>query len=98
VITGSRTRRPVAALLTAAFVGAVCQLVVPPPPAEAAMTTPFAIRFQANTNGDILIRGNTLLSCATAATNCAAARAGTSNATGLNNNDYTMGFVDVDSD
>ncbi|WP_129338621.1 Ig-like domain-containing protein [Cellulomonas endophytica] len=52
--------------------------------------------FSANTNGDVLLLGNTLMTCQDAAANCAAARAGT--AAALNNNSYASQFVDVDAD
>ncbi|MGH8494279.1 MAG: beta strand repeat-containing protein [Moraxellaceae bacterium] len=55
----------------------------------------FSQRFSANTEGDLVLVGNTLLSCPTAATNCAAARAGGA----YDNNDFNpMAYVDIDSD
>ena len=79
--------------LTLAFLATLTGAVVALP-ASASITSPFAKRFSANTTGDILLRGNTLLTCPTAAANCVNARAGTG-AT-LNNNNFTMGFVDID--
>ena len=47
--------------------------------AEAAITTPFTVRFDVNTNGSILLRGNSNLTCPslTVIPNCANARNGT---------------------
>jgi uncharacterized repeat protein (TIGR01451 family) len=60
-----------------------------------AQTRAFGIAYQTNAPGDILIVGNTLLSCTTATGTCANARTG-AGTTVLNNNDYTMANVDVD--
>jgi uncharacterized repeat protein (TIGR01451 family) len=57
---------------------------------------PFSQRYAFNTNGDIQIIGNTLTTCPTADTRCAAARAGTG--TTLNNNDFNAALIDVDGD
>jgi uncharacterized repeat protein (TIGR01451 family)/LPXTG-motif cell wall-anchored protein len=70
--------------------------------AQAAISTPFSAVFSQNTTGDILLRGNTVMTCPTAAANCTAARntvGGTAPSNGnLNDNNYWMTFVDVDSD
>ncbi|GIE97951.1 Ig-like domain-containing protein [Paractinoplanes rishiriensis] len=67
-----------------------------PVPAAAAITTPFATRFEVNTNGSILLRGNTNLTCPTLAANCANARNGSGGA--VNNNDFAMVYTDADND
>ncbi|HYM59023.1 MAG TPA: hypothetical protein VES79_13755 [Solirubrobacteraceae bacterium] len=65
-------------------------------PAALAVDTPFSTRFAQTVRGDIRAVGNTLLTCPAADANCANAQAGTGST--LNNNSYTMGNVDVDSD
>jgi len=64
--------------------------------ATAQVITAFAPRFSTNDTGDIAIVGNTLLTCSSSASGCVAAQAGTGST--LNNNDFVMGYVDVDSD
>ncbi|HYM82235.1 MAG TPA: right-handed parallel beta-helix repeat-containing protein [Candidatus Limnocylindria bacterium] len=64
------------------------------PPAAAQIVRNFTPRFTANDNGDILPIGNTLMSCSGAG--CANARNGTGG--NLNNNDFSMQYVDVDGD
>jgi uncharacterized repeat protein (TIGR01451 family) len=66
-------------------------------PAEAAITTPFTTRFDVNTNGSILLRGNTVLTCPTTPA-CTAARNGSGTGAALNNNNYTMIYTDADGD
>ena len=63
---------------------------------EAQADRPFAPRFSQNVQGTITIAANTLLTCPTSDSRCAAARAGTGSA--LNNNNFNMTYVDVDSD
>ena len=72
------------ALLAALFVAA---------PAHAA-DTPFAVRYAQTLHGNLSAVGNTLMTCPSAATHCAAAQSGSP----YSNNDFTMGYVDVDSD
>jgi hypothetical protein len=72
------------ALLAALFVAA---------PAHAA-DTPFSVRYAQTLHGNLSAVGNTLMSCPTGARNCAAARSGSP----YSNNDFTMTYVDVDSD
>ncbi|CAN0306381.1 unnamed protein product, partial [Phaeothamnion confervicola] len=57
-------------------------------------STPFALRYSSNAPGDIAIVGNTVLTCPTVATGCAAVQAGAAG----QNNSFAMGFVDVDAD
>lgn len=95
--TGSHARRRV--LLTLSFV-ATLLAVLPATPAAAADRN-FAVRFSVNDTGDIDIVGNTVMTCQTAASGCAAARtAGPSSVanSALNNNAYSMVYVDVDAD
>jgi hypothetical protein len=66
--------------------------------AEAAITDPFTSRFQANTNGAIILRGNANLACATSDSGCAAALNGTATGDALDNNAYVMQNIDTDSD
>ncbi|MFS0701592.1 beta strand repeat-containing protein [Cellulomonas sp. 179-A 4D5 NHS] len=69
-------------------------------PAQAAPIRDFTPVFSANTNGEILVAANTLMTCSTTsgstgAGTCAAARGATSG--NYSNNDYTMQYVDVDA-
>jgi uncharacterized repeat protein (TIGR01451 family) len=54
----------------------------------------FTPRFSTNDSGDIAIAANTLMTCPTAAAKCVSGRAGEAQ----NNNNFTMGYVDIDSD
>ncbi len=65
-------------------------------PAQAADRA-FESRFSTNQPGDIAIVSNTALTCPTAAANCTAAQNGAGTGS-RNNNDFSMGRVDVDSD
>jgi hypothetical protein len=62
-------------------------------PAHAA-DAPFSLRYAETLRGNLSAVGNTLMSCPTGASNCAAARSGSA----YSNNDFTMGYVDVDGD
>ena len=62
-------------------------------PAQAA-DAPFSLRYAQTLHGNLSAVGNALMSCPTAASNCAAARGGSP----YSNNDFTMAYVDVDSD
>ena len=65
--------------------------------AQAAITTPFTTRYEVNTNGSILLRGNANLVCPPAAAGCVAGRNGVSSGgESLNNNGYTMRYADAD--
>ncbi|MDC7123871.1 hypothetical protein OMK64_20270, partial [Cellulomonas fimi] len=70
-------------------------------PAAAATVRAFTPVFSANTNGDVLMAANTLMTCnATSGTNsanCATARASTFNAA-YSNNDFTAQYVNDDTD
>ena len=66
-----------------------------PGDASAQVVRPYSIRYQINTNGDIAHIGNTIMTCAASA-DCTSAQAGIANGTGLNNNSFTMNYVDVD--
>lgn len=80
--------------LVATMLGAVVS------PAQALEIRSFSKVFSTNTNGDILIAANTLMTCSTTsganASTCAAARDATSGSS--KNNDYNSQFVDIDSD
>ena len=65
-------------------------------PAVAEADRAFAPRFSANTQGNIAIAANSIESCLDALAVCANVRNGVG--TGLNNNDRTMTWVDVDGD
>ncbi|TFH69921.1 Ig-like domain-containing protein [Cellulomonas sp. HD19AZ1] len=96
----SRRGRRGSAALAAAVVAALLAplaLVGLAAPAAAAEYRPFGSVFSTNTNGEILLSANTLMTCTTGANNCAAVRDGSSS-TNLSNNDHTMRYVDVDGD
>ena len=63
---------------------------------EAAVIRPFTPRFSLNTTGAIVMTGNSSLTCPTTAAGCVAARAGTGST--INNNNFTMAFIDIDGD
>ena len=73
---------------------------LPAGPAEAAITTPFTARFEANANGSILLRGNANLTCLDllVVPGCPAARTGSGSGDALNNNGYPMVNADADGD
>ena len=58
----------------------------------------FAPRFSQNAQGDVVMAANTMLSCVTVEPTCPAAREGTANSGGTNNNTRVMTYVDVDGD
>ncbi|CAN5524834.1 hypothetical protein BH11ACT8_BH11ACT8_07170 [soil metagenome] len=80
---------------------ALVVLAVVPAPAAHAADRSFAPRFTANDTGDIDIFGNTVMTCPTATAGCTAARTAGVTATAdsaLNNNNFAMVYIDVDSD
>ena len=62
-----------------------------------AVDTPFTVRYAQTLRGSINAVGNQLLTCPAAAADCTNARNRVGTATTLNNN-YNMGYVDVDGD
>ena len=62
-----------------------------------ALDTPFSVRYAQTLRGSIDAVGNQLLTCPAAATGCTDARNRVGTSTTLNNN-YNMGYVDVDGD
>ena len=62
-----------------------------------AVDTPFSVRYAQTLRGSINAVGNQLLTCPAAATGCTDARNRVGTSTTLNNN-YNMGYVDVDGD
>ncbi len=60
-----------------------------------AVITPFAPRFSANANGNIVFVANTLMTAPASSPNAANAQAGIG--AYVNNNDFSMVYVDVDS-
>ncbi|GLY08035.1 Ig-like domain-containing protein [Actinoplanes sp. NBRC 101535] len=94
----ARPYRPVA-LLAAVALLAVTGIAVFTEDANAAITNPFTSRFSANTNGAIELRGNTVMQCPAATTNCTAGQQGVDNGGDtLNNNGYNMEYINTDSD
>jgi hypothetical protein len=88
--------RALLALLAAAAL-LVAWLLPPAPPALAAVIKPFSVRFTANANGDIAIIGNVVTTCPPAASHCTEALNRTASGAALNNNAYSMQYVDVDA-
>lgn len=96
----SRTRRHVARVLVGltAIAGSGAFVMVGASAAHAAITDTFSSVYTANTNGNIQIRGNTVLTCQTAATSCAGALTDTNpTAADNNNNAFFMTYVNVDT-
>jgi len=58
----------------------------------------FTPRFSDNVTGNIVLIGNTSMTCPSSVTTCAAARDGTATGTANNNNGYSMVYVDQDGD
>jgi uncharacterized repeat protein (TIGR01451 family) len=87
---GQRRRSAVGILV------ALAALLVGAAPAQAERA--FAPRFSQNAQGDVAMAANTMLSCITVEPTCPAARDGTANSGGTNNNTRVMTYVDVDSD
>jgi fimbrial isopeptide formation D2 family protein len=58
----------------------------------------FGSRYATTTTGNIIMTGNTLMSCDITVVGCAAARAGTASGAALNNNNFNMVRIDTDSD
>lgn len=89
-------RRPARALALAALALALATLVAP---AGAQVVRAFTPRYSSNQPGDITLIGNTIMTCSgggNGANSCANGRNGTGN--NVNNNDFTMVYVDVDGD
>lgn len=63
-----------------------------------AVTTPFTVRFTTNDTGDITFAANTLMTAGPPATLQQIADVQNGVGTKLNNNDFTMTYVDIDSD
>ena len=78
------------------LVGSILLLTVLSPWTEAAVTTPFSVRFTANDTGNITFAANTLMTAS--ASDPAAQNAQNGVGTKLNNNDFIMTYVDIDTD
>ncbi|HKZ14100.1 MAG TPA: hypothetical protein VJL81_09675 [Solirubrobacterales bacterium] len=78
------------------FVVIVLAALAASAPAALGAARTFEQRFEANDTGDITLVGNTVLTCPAANPQCAAAQAGTASGAALNNNAYTMGYVNQD--
>ena len=95
-----QAKRPVARVmvLLTALAGSGAFVLAGATAAHAAITDPFSSVFTANTTGNIQIRGNTVLTCQTAATSCAGARTMTNPTPADNNNNaFFMTYVNVDT-
>ena len=98
-------RRGLRSLVAAAAIAGLAAAAIPGAAfsaASAAATVPtprdsnFSLRFATNAAGDIRVIGNTLMSCPTGEAGCADAREGRGSK--LNNNNWNMQWIDVDSD
>ncbi|HEY7591098.1 MAG TPA: Ig-like domain-containing protein [Candidatus Limnocylindrales bacterium] len=86
----ARHRGPAAALI------AILLVCLAPAPAQASsVIRAFTARYSTNDRGGITLIGNTVLTCPADPT-CTDARNGTG--ASVNNNDFTMAYVDVDAD
>lgn len=88
-----RTRVILMRVLAAAW--SLAALLAGAAPAAAQIARAFAPRFSVNQSGDITLVGNTLMSCSGGGS-CTNGRNGSGGK--LNNNDFTMQYVDVDGD
>ncbi|MFM9136317.1 MAG: hypothetical protein ACKOT0_12950, partial [bacterium] len=87
-----------AALLVAPPAGAAPgAMAATPSVAPAPRANVFPERYAVKAAGDLVITGNTLLTCSTAVSTCSGAQSATGSKS-INNNDYTMIMVDVDAD
>ena len=72
--------------------------------AESTQTAPqprantFPERYSVNAAGDLVIAGNTLMTCPASASTCAEALRGGGTSSRFNNNSYSMVMVDIDDD
>ncbi len=67
-------------------------------PAPQPRANTFPERYSVNAAGDLVIAGNTLMTCPSEASKCLEARGGGGTSTRFNNNSYSMVMVDIDSD
>lgn len=97
LLSASALRR-VAVAVVLALLGVQLAVVGMAAPAQAAVVRPFDPVFSVNTNGDVMMAGNTLMTCAPS-TACTTAQDVVNGPAGSNsNNDVTSAYVDVDSD
>ena len=82
-----------AAFRTIAMLGLGLALLAPHFAHASSTIRTFAVRKTITQRGDVLLVGNTLLTCPTAASGCTTAQNGTGN-----NNDFAMTWVDIDGD
>lgn len=71
-------------------------VIMPVAPANAAVIRAFTPHFQTQTNGAITITGNGLLACPATDATCVTAQ--TNPLATKGNNDFNMGFIDLDGD
>ncbi|MEV0324718.1 hypothetical protein ACIBKX_40455 [Streptomyces sp. NPDC050658] len=77
---------------------ALSAVLMSPAPASADPAQAFSRVFTANTNGAIVIRGNSLMSCESRDPVCENVRDRTADPTRISNNAHQMAFVDSDAD
>ncbi|ACU36421.1 conserved repeat domain protein [Actinosynnema mirum DSM 43827] len=95
--TPTKARRPGLVLLVATLIAALVPFVTADP-AEALIRSPFTTSYGTDDTGGIALIGASSMDCPAATSGCVAARSGSGTGAALNNNGYTMNFVDVDSD
>jgi uncharacterized repeat protein (TIGR01451 family) len=79
----------------------VSTLIGSPALAQEAPLSPsgtFPERYSVNAAGDLVITGNTLMTCPTSSSTCAEAQRGGGTSSRFNNNSYSMVMVDIDGD
>jgi len=103
MVANRRRGGPLCALLAlVAIIAGVVVVAAPASTVTAAVPVPFAKAFSTQDNGAVSSTGNSQMSCPTAANNCSTARAATPVTSGSNsaidNNSFTMSFLDQDAD
>ncbi|MEY3733286.1 MAG: Large cysteine-rich periplasmic protein OmcB, partial [Actinomycetota bacterium] len=93
------TKRPALAALLALTLAASLGSSLPASAAtDVAPLSTFPERYSVNAAGDLVITGNTLMTCPETASTCAEALRGGGTSARFNNNSYSMVMVDIDTD
>ena len=103
-LIGEKSLGIAASLAVAAAVILPASPAAASPPLAAAAVAPeprsntFPERYSVNAAGDLVITGNTLMTCPDSVSTCAEARRGGGTSSRFNNNSYSMVMVDIDTD
>lgn len=92
--------RPLVALLALALTAPLFVALPAASATESALQprSTFPERYTVNAAGDLVITGNTLMTCPATSSTCAEAQRGGGTSARFNNNSYSMVMVDIDSD